>query len=187
MILAILLVSIISWPRGTSVTFFPYNEVGDNRFEFFKKVVDFHPINRTLNALDWDVNRAPGHFALALFTFLYVDIIDCTRLHFIPWHVSPAWWTRRLRFSTINDCLLHGRFLHLHGCTPWLFTCDGFHRERCWDCRRWQNWINSHDLWCLFSHIHVLRSYLCFDTAMGYWKHIDPGKPFFIKSSRHHH
>ncbi|KAH8629041.1 hypothetical protein IG631_16298 [Alternaria alternata] len=78
MILAILLVSIISWPRGTSVTFFPYNEVGDNRFEFFKKVVDFHPINRTLNALDWDVNRAPGHFALALFTFLYVDIIDCT-------------------------------------------------------------------------------------------------------------
>ncbi|KAG9186501.1 putative xanthine/uracil permease [Alternaria panax] len=78
MILAILLVSIISWPRGTSVTFFPYNEIGDDRFEFFKKVVDFHPINRTLNALDWDVNRAPGHFALALFTFLYVDIIDCT-------------------------------------------------------------------------------------------------------------
>lgn len=174
MILAILLVSIISWPRGTSVTFFPYNEVGDNRFEFFKKVVDFHPINRTLNALDWDVNRAPGHFALALFTFLYVDIIDCTATLY-----SMA------RFSGVVDAetgdfprstiALHGRFLHLHGCTPWLFTCDGFHRERCWDCRRWQNWINSHDLWCLFSHIHVLRSYLCFDTAMGYWKHIDPG------------
>ncbi|KAL1792002.1 hypothetical protein ACET3X_009753 [Alternaria dauci] len=76
MILAILLVSIISWPRGTSVTFFPDNEIGDDRFEFFKKVVNFHPINRTLNALDWDINRAPGHFALALFTFLYVDIID---------------------------------------------------------------------------------------------------------------
>jgi AGZA family xanthine/uracil permease-like MFS transporter len=60
------------------VTFFPNNELGDNRFNFFKKGVDFHPIDHTLNALDWDVTRAPGHFALALFTFLYVDIIDCT-------------------------------------------------------------------------------------------------------------
>ncbi|KAF1939538.1 purine transporter [Clathrospora elynae] len=78
MIMAILLVSIISWPRGTSVTFFPDNELGDNRFNFFKKVVDFHPINHTLNTLDWNIARERGNFALALFTFLYVDIIDCT-------------------------------------------------------------------------------------------------------------
>ncbi|CAA9958525.1 Xanthine/uracil/vitamin C permease [Pyrenophora teres f. maculata] len=78
MILGILLVSIISWPRGTAVTFFPDTEVGNDRFDFFKKVIDFHPINHTLNTLDWNVSRAPGHFALALFTFLYVDIIDCT-------------------------------------------------------------------------------------------------------------
>ncbi|KNG48652.1 purine transporter [Stemphylium lycopersici] len=78
MILGILLVSIISWPRNTSMTYFPDTEIGNDRFNFFKKVVDFHPINRTLNALDWDVTREPGHFALALFTFLYVDIIDCT-------------------------------------------------------------------------------------------------------------
>ena len=38
----------------------------------------FHPLTDTLNALDWDVSRAPAHFVLALFTFLYVDIIDCT-------------------------------------------------------------------------------------------------------------
>ncbi len=28
--------------------------------------------------LNWHVSTDPGHFALALFTFLYVDIVDCT-------------------------------------------------------------------------------------------------------------
>jgi AGZA family xanthine/uracil permease-like MFS transporter len=60
------------------VTYFPYTELGDHRWQFFKKVVYFHPIDQTLNTLDWNVSQAPGHFALALFTFLYVDIIDCT-------------------------------------------------------------------------------------------------------------
>ncbi|OAL50754.1 hypothetical protein IQ07DRAFT_437056 [Pyrenochaeta sp. DS3sAY3a] len=78
MIVGILIVSIISWPRNTSVTFFPDSPGGDDRWNFFKKVVSFHPINHTLNVLDWNVSAAPGHFALALFTFLYVDIIDCT-------------------------------------------------------------------------------------------------------------
>jgi AGZA family xanthine/uracil permease-like MFS transporter len=40
--------------------------------------VYFHPIQNTLNAQDWNVSAAGGHFALALFTFLYVDIIDAT-------------------------------------------------------------------------------------------------------------
>jgi AGZA family xanthine/uracil permease-like MFS transporter len=59
------------------VTYFPDNATGDSRFDFFKKVAYFHPIT-TLNALDWDVTKQPAHFAMALFTFLYVDIIDCT-------------------------------------------------------------------------------------------------------------
>ncbi|PSN73002.1 hypothetical protein BS50DRAFT_176312 [Corynespora cassiicola Philippines] len=78
MIVGIALVSIMSWPRGTSFTYFPHTPEGDDRFNFFKKVASFHPIDHTLNALDWDVTKAPSHFALALFTFLYVDIIDCT-------------------------------------------------------------------------------------------------------------
>lgn len=41
-------------------------------------MVGVHPIQHTLNAIDWQVMKAPGQFALALFTFLYVDIIDCT-------------------------------------------------------------------------------------------------------------
>jgi AGZA family xanthine/uracil permease-like MFS transporter len=64
--------------RESSFTYFPYTEEGNARFDFFKKVVYPHGITRTLNAIDWDVMKAPGQFALALFTFLYVDIIDCT-------------------------------------------------------------------------------------------------------------
>ncbi|KAF2019006.1 hypothetical protein BU24DRAFT_458725 [Aaosphaeria arxii CBS 175.79] len=78
MIAGIALVSIISWPRNTPVTYFPHNAEGDNRFDFFKKVASFHPINHTLNTLDWNISGDIPRFILALFTFLYVDIIDCT-------------------------------------------------------------------------------------------------------------
>ncbi|KAF2638147.1 hypothetical protein P280DRAFT_92080 [Massarina eburnea CBS 473.64] len=77
MIVGIAIVTIISWPRGTSLTYFPDTPLGDDRFSFFKKVADFHPIT-TLNVLDWNIQANPTHFVLALFTFLYVDIIDCT-------------------------------------------------------------------------------------------------------------
>jgi AGZA family xanthine/uracil permease-like MFS transporter len=66
------------YSRSTSFTYFPYTPEGNQRFEFFKKVVSFHPIGGTLNAIEWNVMKAPSQFALALFTFLYVDIIDCT-------------------------------------------------------------------------------------------------------------
>ncbi|KAF6808666.1 purine transporter [Colletotrichum sojae] len=74
----IILVSIISWPRGTPVTYFPDTAVGDSNFDFFRKVVNFHPIQRTLNVQEWNVSGYSGAFGLALVTFLYVDILDCT-------------------------------------------------------------------------------------------------------------
>jgi AGZA family xanthine/uracil permease-like MFS transporter len=78
-IAGILLVSIISWPRDSSVTAFPHNPLGDSSFEFFKKVVTFHPIEHVLGAQDWNISGAnAGQFAVALITFLYVDILDCT-------------------------------------------------------------------------------------------------------------
>ncbi|CAM1505993.1 Fc.00g116300.m01.CDS01 [Cosmosporella sp. VM-42] len=77
-IMGIAFVSILSWPRNTSITYFPDTEEGNSRFGFFKRIVAFHPIENTLNALDWDVSRNSSQFALALFTFLYVDIIDAT-------------------------------------------------------------------------------------------------------------
>jgi len=77
-VIGIAVVSIMSWPRPTSFTYFPYTEEGNARFDFFKKVVTVHPLKHTLNVIDWQVMKAPSQFALALFTFLYVDIIDCT-------------------------------------------------------------------------------------------------------------
>jgi AGZA family xanthine/uracil permease-like MFS transporter len=72
----ILLVSIISWPRQTAVTYFPYTPTGEANFDFFKKVVTFRPISHTLNAIDYDY--MDPKIWLALITFLYVDIMDTT-------------------------------------------------------------------------------------------------------------
>jgi AGZA family xanthine/uracil permease-like MFS transporter len=94
-IIGILLVSIVSWPRGTDVTYFPHTELGDSAFDFFKKVATFHPIQKTLNVQEWNVSSYGGQFGLAFITyvttptpidrpmlirsrFLYVDILDCT-------------------------------------------------------------------------------------------------------------
>ncbi|KAJ9604296.1 hypothetical protein H2200_011130 [Cladophialophora chaetospira] len=77
-IIGIAIVSIMSWPRSTSFTYFPDTQDGTDRFDFFKKVVTFHPIENILAAQDWNIAGAGSKFALALFTFLYVDILDCT-------------------------------------------------------------------------------------------------------------
>ncbi|KAF8245101.1 hypothetical protein K440DRAFT_419117 [Wilcoxina mikolae CBS 423.85] len=77
-IAGIALVSIISWPRSTSVTYFPHTAIGDANFEFFKNVVGFHKIEKTLNVIEWNIGGAGSQFGLALITFLYVDILDCT-------------------------------------------------------------------------------------------------------------
>ncbi|KUI59006.1 hypothetical protein VP1G_06258 [Cytospora mali] len=74
----IILVSIISWPRTTPVTYFPYTDVGDDNFNFFKQVVGFHKISKVLDVQQWDIGGYGGQFGLALITFLYVDILDCT-------------------------------------------------------------------------------------------------------------
>ncbi|KAI0602519.1 purine transporter [Biscogniauxia sp. FL1348] len=77
-IAGILLVSIISWPRTTSLTYFPYTALGNDSFDFFKQVVDFHKISKTLVAQQWNISEYGGQFGLALITFLYVDIMDTT-------------------------------------------------------------------------------------------------------------
>ncbi|KAK4104809.1 hypothetical protein N658DRAFT_542115 [Parathielavia hyrcaniae] len=78
-IIGIALVSILSWPRNTPLTYFPDTPDGDQRFDYFSKVANFHPIRHTLAKQQWDLSgQFGGQFALALFTFLYVDIIDCT-------------------------------------------------------------------------------------------------------------
>lgn len=51
-LIGIFLVSIISWPRGTPFTYFPYTDSGEQLFDFFKQVVTFHPLEKIGNALD---------------------------------------------------------------------------------------------------------------------------------------
>ncbi|KAF9927453.1 hypothetical protein FBU30_003252 [Linnemannia zychae] len=75
-LIGILVVSILSWIRGTSFTYFPYTPVGDSKFDFFKKVVTFHPIETTIAKMDFSLNSA--EIWVALITFLYVDIMDTT-------------------------------------------------------------------------------------------------------------
>jgi len=76
-IIGILLVSIVSWPRNTDVTFFPKgNAIGDSNFEFFKKVVDFRRLKYVGNVIDYDYKN--GKIWFALITFLYVDLMDTT-------------------------------------------------------------------------------------------------------------
>lgn len=79
-IIGIMLVSIISWPRSTDVTYFPHTQTGDSAFNFFKQVVTFHPIRKILAVQEWDVSAHAGQWGLAFITFLYVDILDC-KLH----------------------------------------------------------------------------------------------------------
>jgi len=69
-IMGILLVSIISWPRTTAITYFPYTPVGDSNFNFFAKVVDFHKIGKVLNVQQWNVSGYGANFGYALITFL---------------------------------------------------------------------------------------------------------------------
>lgn len=50
-LIGIFLTSIISWPRPTPVTYFPYTLDGDMLFNNFKKVVSFDNIVMTGHAI----------------------------------------------------------------------------------------------------------------------------------------
>ncbi|XP_058103678.1 adenine/guanine permease AZG2 [Magnolia sinica] len=77
MIYGIVFVTLVSWIRDTSVTFFPDSPVGDTSYEYFKKVVDFHKIKSTAGAFSFsDFNRSDVWIALV--TLFYVDVLDTT-------------------------------------------------------------------------------------------------------------
>jgi AGZA family xanthine/uracil permease-like MFS transporter len=56
-LIGIFLTSIVSWPRPTAVTYFPYTQEGDALFNYFQKVVSFHKITVTGNAITVSQNR----------------------------------------------------------------------------------------------------------------------------------
>ncbi|KAF8170223.1 permease family-domain-containing protein [Mycena galopus ATCC 62051] len=75
-LIGIFLTSIVSWPRPTSVTYFPHTAAGDALFDYFKQVVTFHRLEKVGNAIDYHYGK--GKVWYALITFLYVDILDTT-------------------------------------------------------------------------------------------------------------
>ncbi|KAJ7956108.1 Adenine/guanine permease [Quillaja saponaria] len=77
MIYGILFVTILSWFRGTAVTYFPNTSIGEKRYNYFKKIVDFHKIQSTAGALSFSkFNQSEAWVALA--TLFYVDILALT-------------------------------------------------------------------------------------------------------------
>ena len=51
-LIGIFLVSIVSWPRDTPVTYFPHTPNGDALFDYFKQVVNFRRLEKIGNVLD---------------------------------------------------------------------------------------------------------------------------------------
>jgi AGZA family xanthine/uracil permease-like MFS transporter len=75
-VLGIFMVSIVSWPRRSAVTLFPYTTEGNSAFDYFTQVVGFYPLRKIGNAVDY--NYFNGRVWTALITFLYVDLFDTT-------------------------------------------------------------------------------------------------------------
>lgn len=74
-IIGISFVTIISWFRGTGVTYFPDDDLGNARFEYFKQVVSLESLDKVF--AKYDFSQATGSdFVIALFTLLYVDFLD---------------------------------------------------------------------------------------------------------------
>jgi AGZA family xanthine/uracil permease-like MFS transporter len=59
-------ITIVSWFRNTSVTYFPDTDLGDARFDYFKKVVNIEPIDKLLAPYTSDMSDV----GIALFTFV---------------------------------------------------------------------------------------------------------------------
>jgi AGZA family xanthine/uracil permease-like MFS transporter len=74
--LVVIFVAIISWPRGTQITYFPDTPQGDAKFDYFKRVVDVPNASKTAGIMNFDLSS--GAVWIALITFLYVDIFDAT-------------------------------------------------------------------------------------------------------------
>mmetsp|Transcript_1059 Transcript_1059/g.1155 ORF Transcript_1059/g.1155 Transcript_1059/m.1155 type:complete len:531 (+) Transcript_1059:60-1652(+) len=74
-IIGIGFVTVVSWFRGTAVTYFPYTDIGNDRFEYFKKVVSVESMSSI--TAKWDFSEASGSdYVISLITLLYVDFLD---------------------------------------------------------------------------------------------------------------
>ncbi|XAR50288.1 hypothetical protein NMG60_11004574 [Bertholletia excelsa] len=77
MIYGIIFVTLVSWLRGTSVTYFPDTPLGDSNYNYFQKVVDFHKIKSTLGAISF-THFNKSEVWIGLVTLLYFDVLATT-------------------------------------------------------------------------------------------------------------
>jgi hypothetical protein len=185
-IAGILLVSIISWPRPTSVTYFPYTPVGNDNFDFFKKVVTFHGMQNTLAVQDWNLSGVSGQFGLAFITFLYDDILDFTGTLYSIARFAGAIDEKTQDFegSAVAypvDCTspvsplppqpTKSSFRYLNRLPLGSLPSDSLHRIRRRNLRRRQDRPHSHHYGPLLLHLHLLRTNLRLDPSLGHRLH----------------
>jgi hypothetical protein len=130
---------------------------------------------------------------MALFTFLYVDIIDCTATLYSMARFSGVvdpetgdFPRSTLAYCTDAICISMGALLGVSPVTVCkshtpLFRCFtiltmGSYRVWSRNSRRRQDWLDRHDLRPLLPHFHVLCTYFRIHPAMGHGMHTDPGK-----------
>lgn len=73
--MGIAVVTIISWFRGTEVTYFPDTPDGDARYEYFKQIVRIESLDMLVTPFTSDLAST----ALPLFTFFYVDFLGVSQ------------------------------------------------------------------------------------------------------------
>jgi len=145
----ILIISFMSWPRGTAITYFPYTHDGDIKHDFFLKGVAFHTIEKTLGAFHFDFGS--GVFWQALISVLYVDIMETTGTLFsmakLAGYMKPDGDFERFRYR------VHGRLcLRGLGCRVWDEPYRRLRRIRCWHCRGRENRDHRHRHLVVYVH-----------------------------------
>lgn len=74
-IIGIGLVTVISWFRGTAVSYFGDDALGDAKFDYFKQVAAIEGLEKI--TMKYDFGGAKGSdYIVALITLLYVDFLD---------------------------------------------------------------------------------------------------------------
>jgi hypothetical protein len=73
----IVFVTVLSWFRGTSITYFSDDDAGDARFDYFKQIVAVEGFDKTFAPFTKELNSV----GVALITFLYVDFLDTSVRH----------------------------------------------------------------------------------------------------------
>jgi len=124
----ILFVTFISWFRNTAVSFFPDTDKGDERFDYFKQVVNIEPLNMVLANYSGDLKGA----ILALITFFVVDFLDTTGTLLavvdpIPGVVQPNgdFARSRMAFSVDAIATIFGSVFGLSPVTSYIESAAG--------------------------------------------------------------